>query len=618
MPHKPGFIHSGKDENSWNYFELPFGSGAEWKKPIPLENLPYTPAVLGEMLENKERSRELEIEGLGKGKLVISKQNKNKPFFYPEQSKETIDKISRQFQLAEIGGNLPIITSPLTTLGKGVPKIVKTKRETPRRLMEMSMKESSSEGAINLKQTVDGVFNMPSQQVRDIIKVAKRNKISYKQAEEYLNLKLKGVEPSGTLNPGSGRYDPTVYIPPEERIGTQKGDPLQMKFDPSIKPEQPIDPGDIPTFDLSIMIDPLRGKEPRNILNILNQNGMRSGRLDMFAYRQAGKNRQAVEYYVSPYSKMIKFDPRRNAIVAAMNRKFGGKQKDLGLGEKRSFQAHHVVPIKAAFPGFHGIVKESPKYDYYMKLYHDELLTLGNQIENIVPAIGAVSRDFDAPHHLVHQFIEKTMGAAGEDFWDDTTLESLVVRNEAGEIVGTRNDEMRERLMRKQIELFKRGEDIIKLGMEEYSLYATNTVVPPEQIVDYFISNYGTPNLPTDLKYQPEIIKKLTRDAIQDFENTHVPSVVGGTLNIETLEYLQELADRPPNWWRKLNVQQKRAQMPKITETIKGSADGYTFEQLDAYVDAGWMTQETLDSLFSKPPDEDIGTMIDNIIGPDR
>ena len=114
MPHKPGFIHSGKDETSWNYFELPFGSGADYKKPIPLENLPYTPAVLGEMLENKEKEREVDIEGLGKGKLVISKQNKNKPFFYPDQSKETIERKSKQLMIGELVGNLPTVTSPLT------------------------------------------------------------------------------------------------------------------------------------------------------------------------------------------------------------------------------------------------------------------------------------------------------------------------------------------------------------------------------------------------------------------------------------------------------------------------------------------------------------------------
>lgn len=637
MPHKPGFIHSGKDETSWNYFELPFGSGADYKKPIPLEDLPYTPAELGEMLENKEKEREIEIEGLGKGRLVIHKQNKNKPFFYRDQSKEYIEKKSRQLQIGEIVGNLPIITSPLTSLGTGVPRIIQSKTKQKIDYAKMYAKETKdlNKNAINLKKGIDNAYNMPTQQSASYYKraanVAKKNHISLSDAFKYLDSIQKGVRPDKPIKPGNitgitnkgllkdtDVDDPTVYIPPEERLGTQKGDPLQMKVDHSINPEQPIEPGDIPKIDLSTMIEPMRGKTPDvNILSVLNQNGMRGGRLDMFAYRRAGKDRKAVEYYISPYSKMVKFNPVRDKILAAMNKKYGGLQDVLGLGEKRSFQAHHKVPIKASFPAFHGIVKESPKYEYYMGLYANAILSLGNQIENIVPAIGAVSRDFDAPHHLVHQFNEVVMGAAGEKFWDDTTLESLVVRNKNGEIIGTRNDEMRERLILKQIELFKRGEDIIKLGMEEYGLYATNTTVPPEQIVDYFISNYGTPNLPADLKYQPEIIKKLTRDAIQDFENTHVPSIVGGTLDLETLQYLQELADRPPNWWRSLNIQQKKAQMPSITETVKGTANGYTFEQLDSLVYHGWITQETLDKLFNPPKFESIEDIINDVFPDD-
>ena len=588
MPHKPGFIHSGEDENSWNYFELPFGKGADYAQPVPLEDLPYTPVELGEMLENKEKEREVDIEGLGKGRLVISKQNKNKPFFYPNQSEEYIEKASRQFQLAEIGGNLPLLTSPLTTLGKGVPKIVKTKRETPRRLMEMSMKESSSEGAINLQQTVDGVFNMPSQRYQRIRTVLRKNPgMSYKDALEYVNLVDKGTPPTKPIKPGNrllkstDKDDPTVYIPPEER-------PDNTFFSMNV------DPVDVPTFDLSTMIDPIRGKEPRSILSVLNQNGMRGGRLDIFRYRAAGKDRKAVEYYVSPYSKMIKFDPRRNYIVASMNQKFGGQQKTLGLGEKRAFQAHHVVPIKASFPAFHGIVKESPKYNYYMKLYHDELLTLGNQIENIVPAIGAVDRDRRAPHHLVHQMIEQVMGKAGETFWDDTTLESLVVRDETGEIIGTRNDEMRERLVRKQIALFKRAEDIIKLGMEEYSLYASNEIVPPEVIVDYF-----TRKLPTDLKYEPQIIKNIVNDAMQDMTGTYVPSVIGGTVSRDTMDIIRDIQGRPANWWSQLNTAEKKAKLPELTESYPGSGDGYTFEQIDELIQAGQFSDSMVRKLLS-------------------
>ena len=58
---------------------------------------------------------------------------------------------------------------------------------------------------VNITDQVDDVFNMPTFRVQDIVKIAKKNKISYKQAEEYLNLKLKGFEPTGTLKPGSSR-----------------------------------------------------------------------------------------------------------------------------------------------------------------------------------------------------------------------------------------------------------------------------------------------------------------------------------------------------------------------------------------------------------------------------
>ena len=565
-------------------------------KPIPLEELPYTPVELGEMLDNDEKEREIEIEGYGKGRLVISPQNQNKPFFYADEANLPANqKAAKQLQVAETAFNAPLLLSPLLGLASGIPKIAKDKTRAQIKKARMYADESNLEGSINLQKGINGVFNMPSQKYQRIRNVLKKNPgMSYKDALDYVNLVNDGTPPTKPIKPGNitgvtnkgllkstDVDDPTVYIPPEER-------PDNTFFSMNVDPE------DVPTFDLSTMIEPIRGKEPKSILFELNQNGMRGGRLDIFEYRRKGKNRKAVEYYVSPYSKMIKFDPRRNYIVASMNQKFGGQQKTLGLGEKRSFQAHHVVPIKASFPAFHGIVKESPKYNYFMKLYHDELLTLGNQIENIVPAIGAVSRDFRAPHHLVHQMIEKVMGAAGEDFWDDTTLESLVVRDETGEIIGTRNDEMRERLVRKQIALFKRAEDIIKLGMEEYSLYASNEIVPPEVIVDYF-----TQKLPTDLKYEPQIIKNIVNEAMQDMTGTYVPSVIGGTVSRDTLDIIRDLQSRSPNWWSQLNTAEKRARLPELTESYRGAGDGYTFEQISELIDAGQISEKMIQKLLS-------------------
>ena len=448
---------------------------------------------------------------------------------------------------------------------------------------------------VNITQEVDDIMNMKPTRVQEIIRIAKKNKISYKKAEEYVNLKEQGIVPTQSINPGTNAGLIEGDLPLNViHARLMKGAKDKGAGDLELMAQEPVDPGDIPTFDLSTMIEPLRGKEPKNILDVLNKNGMRGGRLDIFAYRAAGKDRKAVEYYVSPYYKMIKFNPRRDAIVAAMNKQFGGQQKALGLGEKRSFQAHHVVPIKAGFPAFHGIVKESPKYNYYMKLYHDNLLSLGNQLENLVPAIGAVDRDFDAPHHLVHQMIEQTMGQAGEKFWDDTTLEGLVVRDADGNIIRTRNDEMRERLILKQIELFKRAEDIIKLGMEQYNLYATNTIVPPEEIVEYFIGK-----LPTDLTYEPELIKKLVRDALQDISGTYVPSIIGGTVGRDTLRIIQDIQSRPANWWSQLNVAQKKAALPQLTESYRGAGDGYTFEDLTELIDAGMLSENAIQKLLA-------------------
>tara|TARA_B000000532_G_C18866865_1_gene406651 strand:- start:44 stop:2110 length:2067 start_codon:yes stop_codon:yes gene_type:complete len=93
---------------------------------------------------------------------------------------------------------------------------------------------------VNVTNQVEEVFNMRPNKVQEIVRIAKKNKISYTKAEQYVNLKEKGIVPTQTINPGTnagliksgeGPYDPgkdEVYIPPEERIGTQKGEPLKI------------------------------------------------------------------------------------------------------------------------------------------------------------------------------------------------------------------------------------------------------------------------------------------------------------------------------------------------------------------------------------------------------
>ena len=56
---------------------------------------------------------------------------------------------------------------------------------------------------VNITDQVDEVFNMRPNRVQEIVRIAKKNKISYTKAEQYVNLKEKGIIPSETINPGT-------------------------------------------------------------------------------------------------------------------------------------------------------------------------------------------------------------------------------------------------------------------------------------------------------------------------------------------------------------------------------------------------------------------------------
>ena len=209
-------------------------------QPIPLEDLPVTPAVLGEMLEENEKTkrtteREIEVEGYGKGRLVISPQNKNKPYFYADEANITANqKAAKQLQVAETAFNAPLLLSPLLGLASGIPKIIKDKTRADIKKSRMGADELYKDNAIDVKANIDGIFNMPSTKVAQIVKIAKRNKISYKKAEEYYNdgLRLQGLNPTQSLNPGSSNetLQKRFLKSPKDRF--PDADDIKNKLDP--------------------------------------------------------------------------------------------------------------------------------------------------------------------------------------------------------------------------------------------------------------------------------------------------------------------------------------------------------------------------------------------------
>ena len=519
-------------------------------KPIPLEELPYTPVELGEMLENDEKEREIEVEGYGKGRLVISKQNKNKPFFYADEANIPANqKAAKQLQVAETAFNAPLLLSPLLGLASGIPKIAKDRTRAQIKKARMSADESNLEGAINLKQTVDGVFNMPSQQVRDIVRIAKKNKISYKQAEEYLNLKLRGTEPKGTLNPGSGRNDPTVYIPPDERIGTQKGDPLM------------IDLG-IESFGVrkKVSIQDYRNKLFNEAGFRKNENGNFVFDLDSLLKFQKGERRRLTSQVAQTKTGQTvraSFEKTRAATLPEFAETYGGYMQLTGSKPN----LHHEFAAMVSAPLYDGVeLSETPGSEWMQltELLNNNNIFPGSPVTDPSSLGGAKSNLRQLvtkgrkgappePHDILHHLFYKEMGIQDIEkgqatFWTRRKYKMNTV-------------EGRLQVAQEYADIVNEGNRLITEAMSQINaLFGKNT--DPQKITDLLMELADTGKLKiTGTKYRlksVESIVKIIKDEVkanlpladeQEVLNTVAQYKLDYDQEIEAIDLLHNIAD---------------------------------------------------------------------------
>ena len=466
---------------------------AKYTDPIELEDLPYTPSEYGGMLEQhnktkKEVIKKINIDGLGEGRLAITKASNPsegyKTLFYADQKNEAFNaqqmkKAERLFTI----GNAPAMFAPIlapftarTQPAKVVlkdPVLTKGKKVTgplpgskggqtllqQRKTNKQILAEFEATGFGKTKIAED-VFNMPTSRVQEIVRIAKKNKISYKKAEQYVNLKEQGIIPSETLNPGTnagllkqgeGPNDPTVYIPPEERIGTQKGDPL-LSIEGARRPKsglQPVIKGDTGMGQLST-----RGPKetyPQYFNKVMTRIGARKdedGRWivdeDTFnSITNSNERREVAQLILTEMSQGVKgsFAKEKNVKNLKMN-------KDLArYNAKYAARAdlHHGYPSVIGIEFFLGIpymgevwkqqIAIAAKYGNFpgqpMVEGRSNLVSLASSMpstkmgqpnveyEEAREALEKINRKVPKHiHRIIHdQFLTNEMGQKGEKFW---------------------------------------------------------------------------------------------------------------------------------------------------------------------------------------------------------
>ena len=483
-----------------------------YTKPIPLEDLPYTPVELGDMLETGEKEREIEVEGYGKGRLVISKQNKNKPFFYADEANIPANqKAAKQLQIAENLANAPLQLAPLLALGTGLPRIAKDKTRAEIKKARMSADETFKDNAVNLNKTVDGVFQMPSNQYKDIVRIAKKNKISYKQAEEYYNLKISGIEPTGTINPGSSVQD------------------LTQRFMKSPKDRFP-DADNIKNIDLGIddtgFSYSIRKKqtiaEYRN--KLFNDAGFRRNSNGDFVFDLASlkqflkgeKRRLVSQYFQTRESQSVKgsFEKTRDATKLDFLETYDGYMKLTGSKPN----LHHEFAAMVSAPLYDGLALSETPGSEWMQL--TELLNLndiypGSPVTDPASLGGPQSNLTQMltkgragappePHDILHKQFYKELGIQdvpkGQNSWWDKRMYKI-----------KSGPKGRLEVAQEYADIVNEGNRIIKTAMSQINaLFGKNQ--DPQKIANLMIELADTGKLKiADSKYRLKSVEAIVK-----------------------------------------------------------------------------------------------------------
>ena len=429
---------------------------------------------------------------------------------------------------------------------------------------------------------LDQTWQMPSQEIQRIVKLAKQPGINSFTLAKRLN------EQQGVIK---------EYL---KKFGHGKTPDLKNILDPF---DQPTYKGS--SLDLNTAVHPTTYDGINTINTLLNKHGgFKGARLNLKSYDLKGNldKRIAATVYFTPFGKGGNFQAiakRKKSIVYQI---FGTDLERMGfspitekMGTSPSVQAHHKkTPIKAIVPGFEGIVKESPKYHRFTKLFFDEMLALGDMPENITGVLGHTARDIDSPHSLSHLFTRYMMGEDGKLFWTQDKLDQIVVYDNEGNAIGTKNDDLREKFMLEQIDLLKDNLKVLENATEQYEILFKQGIQDPATVIQYFEEQL--PNL--DKEYIRAFAPKILEKFIDEVKAEEAATVQANPITTSTRNEIIDNIFRRENvkQWRLWDVPVRKARMKEIT-------DGWSFEQIEAFIDAGWLDDEQLHELFNPPPE---------------
>jgi phage gp46-like protein len=533
---------------------------SKYTKPIPLDELPETPAVYGEMIEEynetkKTVSREIEVEGLGKGRLVLSKQNKGKPFFYADEANiEANQKAAKQLQTAETIANAPLLLAPFFSIVKGGQRIIKQRRDNQIKKSVLGAQDLDKvNNVIDLvKSRVKGVqpelpskTTAPTKSIIDLyggkgITPQQKQVLSSITARMAGGLDVPSIPPKGVklrddpidrdaalfraqsnadnldvdqVSPTFGQELSNFGVPmPTQLANELRGQATEEIVKGSVANVNPSQ-----KIALNKSITEIPGYKTvvgspyyydYNVIRQLIAGGTVAKELGL---RTRGVSaRDFLEAFQTPVtiggaSRGVDFGTYRNMNVPKLREAFGPALDALGL-PRNAAQIHHIAALHGISGIFHKLGYNSPIYREVVDAILAELPEfakgIGSMSGNLMPII---SGSADSPHYYAHLFYVDVIGKDGSKFFTPEVLENMV-----------KSRNYRIQKAKELGQIIAQAERIASQAQTIYEqLYAQGTGIPFSEIMDVMMQLNIEGKLPRNImapRYQVKAVGNLIKD----------------------------------------------------------------------------------------------------------
>ena len=152
----------------------------------------------------------------------------------------------------------------------------------------------------------------------------------------------------------------------------------------------------------------------------------------------ANDERALVSLFVTPPITSVNYNKVAKRVMPAFRKQYGPMLKALGI-DPSDLQLHHMLPLKASIPLYHGLVYDSDEWWELTAFLLKRHIKAGDSADNLRKLIGEgkrtvqdelaplanTKRPLATPHSIAHQHVRDEFGEDGRKFFTQDVLDSI-------------------------------------------------------------------------------------------------------------------------------------------------------------------------------------------------